>query len=159
MLNIKERNSWDTQFKLYKVIEGSEESKEVKCILYNWMKSPMFDFFHNGKFYSFESSVNDDYIPLEENVKRINDIICLQEIFEDNENFVFRALTQVNAKVDLPQAIINVTLSGKLVNFYNGIINAVNKDYKEGKLVFEDNKGNIIIDINISNNSNNIILI
>ena len=31
-LNIKERNSWDTQFKLYKVIEGSEESKEVKCI-------------------------------------------------------------------------------------------------------------------------------
>ena len=93
---------------------------------------------------------------MEENVTRINNIICLKEIFEGNENFEFRALTQVNAKINLPQAIINVTLSGKLVNFYNGIINAVNKDYKEGKLVFEDNEGNIILDNNISKNSNNI---
>ena len=80
----------DIQFKLYEVIEGSEEGKEVKCILHNWIKSPTFfvserdvvdkryDFFHKGRFYSFESSVNDDYIPLEENVVRISDIIYVQ---------------------------------------------------------------------------------
>ena len=156
MLNSKERNSWDSQFKLYAVIEGSEEGKEVKCILHNWMKSPMFliserdivdkryDFFHNGRFYSFESSVNDDYIPLEENVTRINDIIFIQEVYEENENFVFRAMTQMNAKISLPQAIINNTLSGKLLDFYNGVINAMNSDFDEGKLIFEDNDGNII---------------
>ncbi len=31
-----------------------------------------YDFLHNGKFCSFESSVNDDYLSLEENVTRIN---------------------------------------------------------------------------------------
>ena len=156
MLNVKERNNWDSQFKLYAVIEGSEEGKEVKCILHNWMKSPMFlvserdfvdkryDFFHNGRFYSFESSVNDDYIPLNENVTRINDIIFIQEIYEENENIVFRAMSQMNAKLSVPQVIINATLSGKLLGFYNGLINAINKDFDEGKLVFEDNEGNII---------------
>ena len=163
MLSVKERNTWDPQFKLYEIIEGSEEGKEIKCILHNWMKSPMFlisqrdivekrfDFFHEGKFISCESSVNDDYIPLVEDVIRINDIICIQEIIEEDENIVFRALTQVNAKINLPQAIINMTLSGKLLEFYNGIVNAVNRDYKEGKLVFEDNEGNII-DNDINNN-------
>ena len=164
MLSVKERNTWDPQLKLYEIVEGSEEGKEIKCILHNWMKSPMFlisqrdivekrfDFFHEGRFISYESSVNDDYIPLEEDVTRINDIICIQEIYEENENFIFRALNQVNAKVNLPQAIINMTLSGKLLDFYGGIVNAVNRDYKEGKLIFEDNEGNII---DINNNINN----
>ena len=156
MLNTKERGSWDTQLKQYQVIEGSEEGKEIKCILHNWMKSPMFlvserdivekrfDFFYEGKLYSCESSVNDDYIPMEEDVTRIIDIICIQTIFEENENIVFRVLTQVDAKISLPQALVNTTLSGKLTNFYKGIVDKINKDYQEGKLVFEDNEGNII---------------
>lgn len=156
MLNIKERSSWDTQLKSYTLIEGSEEGKEIKCILHNWTKSPMFlvserdcvnkryDFFYDGKFYSFESSVNDDYIPLDEKVTRINDIIFIQQVYEDNENIIFKALTQMNAKVSLPQAIINATLSGKLLDFYKGVIDAINRDFDEGKLIFEDNDGNII---------------
>jgi hypothetical protein len=156
MLNVKERSSWDKSLKSYTIIEGNENGKEIRCIVHNWMKSPMFfvserdlvekrfDFFHEGKFYSYESSVNDDYIPLEENVTRINDIICVQSISEENDNIVFRAITQMDAKVSLPQAIINTTLSGKLSDFYKGIINGINKDYEEGNLVFEDNEGNII---------------
>ena len=164
MINTKERNSWDDQIKLYEVIEGSEKGKEVKCILHNWMKSPIFlvserdivekryDFFHNRRFYSFESSVNDDYIPLEEDVTRINDIFFIQEIYEDNENIVFRTMTQMNAKVNLPQTLINATLPGKILNFFEGVINAMNNDFDEGKLVFEDNNGNII-----ENNNNDFI--
>ena len=164
MINTKERNSWDDQIKLYEVVEGSEKGKEVKCILHNWMKSPIFlvserdivekryDFFHNRRFYSFESSVNDDYSPLEEDVTRINDIFFIQEIYEDNENIVFRTMTQMNAKVNLPQTLINATLPGKILNFFEGVINAMNNDFDEGKLVFEDNDGNII-----ENNNNDFI--
>ena len=108
------------------------------------MLDKRYSFFHNGRFYSFESSVNDDYIPLEENVVRINDIIYIQEIYEENENIVLRTLSQVNAKVSLPQAIINATLPVKILGFCNGLINAMNNDFEEGKLVFEDNDGNII---------------
>lgn len=167
MVNVKERNSWDTQLKSYKIIEGSEEGKEVKCIIHNWTKSPIFlvserdivekryDFFHDGAFYNYESSVNDDYYHLEEDVVRITDIICIQEIHEENDNFIFRNITQMDAKVSLPQAIINTTLSSKLTNFYKGIVDAVNKDFNEGKLIFEDNDGNIIE--NNTNEDNNII--
>ena len=152
-LNLK---SWDTKLKLYKIIEGSEEGKEVKCILQNWLKSPMFlvserdiidkrfDFFFEGKFYSCESSVNDDYYPLENNVTRIYDFISIEELYEENDNFILKAISQINSKINLPQSMINATLSAKLLDFYEGLVSAMNNDYKEGKLIFEDNNGNIV---------------
>ena len=153
---IKERSSWDKQLKSYKIIEGSEKGNEVKCIVQNWLKSPMFlvserdiidkryEFFYEGKFYSCESSVNDDYYPLDKNVTRINDIISIEELYEENDNIVLKAITQMNTKVSLPQAIINATLSTKLLDFYKGLADAMNNDYKNIKLIFEDNDGNII---------------
>ena len=156
LIYIKERNSWDSHLKSYKVIEGSEEGKEVKCLVQNWTKSPMFlvseidiiekryDFYHEGKFFSFASSVNNDYYPIEEKVTRITDIIFIEELYEENGNIILKALAQMDTKVSLPQAIVNDTLSTKLLDFYKGLANAMNKDYKEGKLVFEDNDGNIM---------------
>jgi len=153
---IKERSSWDKQLKSYKIIEGNEKGNEVKCIVQNWLKSPMFlvserdiidkryEFFYEGKFYSCESSVNDDYYPLDKNVTRINDIISIEELYEENDNIVLKAITQMNTKVSLPQAIINATLSTKLLDFYKGLADAMNNDYKNSKLIFEDNDGNII---------------
>ena len=156
LLNIKERSSWDTQIKSYKLIEGSEDGIEVKCIVQNWSKSPMFliserdivekrfDFYHEDQFFTFESSVNDDYIPLENKVTRINDFIFIENVYEDNDNFVIKSISQMNAKVSLPQSIINSTLSSKLIDFYKGMIKAMNQDFKSGKLIFEDNDGNKI---------------
>ena len=153
---VKERSSWDTQLKSYKIIEGSEDGSEVKCVVQNWLKSPMFlvserdiidkryEFFYEGKFYSCESSVNDDYYPLEENVTRINDIISIEELYEENDNVVLKAITQMNTKVSLPQTIVNATLANKLLDFYKALADAMNNDFENGKLVFEDNNGNII---------------
>ena len=153
---VKERSSWDSQLKSYKIIEGSEEGKEVKCIIHSWLKSPMFlvserdlvdkryEFYHEGRFYSCQSSVNDDYYPLPDNVIRINDILFIEELYEENDNIILKAITQMDTKVNLPQAVVNATLSSKLLDFYNGLSKAMNKDYKEGKLIFEDNDDNII---------------
>jgi hypothetical protein len=164
MLNANERNKWDKSIKSYKIIEGSEEGKEIKCIIHNWMKSPLFlvserdivekryDFFHEGILYSVESSVNDNYIPLNEDVTRINDIIFIQFLYEKDDEIIYNALTQINAKVSLPQAMINMTLSSKLLTFYKGVIEAINKDYNDGLLIFEDNDGNILENKNINNN-------
>ena len=147
---IKERSSWDPQIKLYKVIEGSEEGKEVKCIVQNWLKSPMFlvserdiiekryEFYYEQKFYSCMSSVNDDYYPLDKKVTRINDIIFIEELYKENDNIILKAITQMNTKVNLPQAIMNATVPTKLGEFYKGLANAMNKDYENGKLIFEE---------------------
>ena len=155
----KERSSWDPQIKTYKVIEGNEEGKEIKCIVQNWLKSPMFlvserdivekrfEFYHEGKFYSCESSVNDDYYPLGEKVTRINDIIFIEELYEENDNIILKALTQMNTKLNLPQVFINATLSNKLLDFYKGLENAINIDYNEGNLIYEDNNEKEILNI------------
>ena len=153
---VKERSSWDTQLKSYRILEGKEDVKEVKCIIHNWLKSPMFlvserdtvekryEFYHKGRFYSFQSSVNDDYYPFKDNVTRIYDILFVEELYEENDNFVLKAINQMDPKVNLPQAMINVTITNKLADFYNRLEKVMNKDYEEGKLLFEDNNGNII---------------
>ena len=151
---VKERTRWDNQLKLYEVIEGNEEGKEVKCIVHNWMKSPMFlvserdsiekryEFCYEGKIYIFESSVNDDYYPLDEDVIRITNFIFIQVIYEENDNIIIEGLTQVNPKVNLPQAVLIATIPNKLLDYLNGLEKGINKDFEEGKLVFEDNNGN-----------------
>jgi hypothetical protein len=153
---VKERTRWDSQLKLYEVIEGNEEGKEVKCLVHNWMKSPMFlvserdsiekryEFYHEGKIYIFESSVNDDYYPLDEDVIRITNFIFIQVIYEENDNIIIEGLTQVNPKVNLPQAVLIATIPNKLLDYLNGLEKGINKDFEEGKLVFEDNNGNIL---------------
>ena len=106
-----------------------------------------FEFYHEGKFYSCESSVNDDYYPLGEKVTRINDIIFIEELYEENDNIILKALTQMNTKLNLPQVFINASLSNKLLDFYKGLENAINKDYNEGNLIYEDNNEKEILNI------------
>jgi len=152
--NVKERTRWDNQLKKYEVIEGNEEGKEINCLVHNWMKSPMFlvserdsiekryEFCHEGKIYIFESSVNDDYYPLDEDVIRITNFIFIQVIYEEDDNIVIEGLTQVNPKVNLPQAVLIATIPTKLLDYLNGLEKGINNDFEEGKLVFEDNDGN-----------------
>jgi len=106
-----------------------------------------FEFYHEGKFYSCESSVNDDYYPLGEKVTRINDIIFIEELYEENDNIILKALTQMNTKLSLPQVFVNASLSNKLLDFYKGLENAINKDYNEGNLIYEDNNEKEILNI------------
>ena len=147
---IKERSSWDSQLKLYKILEGTEEGKEVKCIVHNWLKSPMFfvserdiidkryEFYYNGKIYSFESSVNDELYPPEKSVTRMYDYMSIEELYEEDNYIYLKAITQIDSKVSLPQSVVNSTLPSKLSNFYKNLANAMNNDYKDGKLIFED---------------------
>ena len=93
-------------------------------------------------FFMKESFIPD--YPLEENVTRINDIISIEELYEENDNVVLKAITQMNTKVSLPQTIVNATLANKLLDFYKALADAMNNDFENGKLVFEDNNGNII---------------
>ena len=147
---IKERSSWDSQLKLYKILEGSEDGKEVKCIVHNWLKSPMFfvserdiidkryEFLYNGKIYSFESSVNDTLYPPQESVTRMYDYMSIEELYEENNYIYLKAITQMDTKVSLPQSVVNATLPTKLSDFYKNLNNAINSDYEKGELIFED---------------------
>ena len=142
----KKRNEWDPQIKEYKLIEGEEKNG----LLYIKNKSPMifvserdivekkFDFMYNGSYYLFESSVNDEFYPIEKNVVRTVDIVFATQICEDENNFYFKNLTQMDAKVSLPQTLLNTALPNNITNYFTGGIKAMNNDYENGKLEMKE---------------------
>ena len=150
---------WDNQLKIYKVIEGNETEK---CIIQNWMKSPIFfmserdildkkiDFYENGILYTFESSVNDNYIEIPKDVIRITDLIFLNSITENENEFIIRTINQVDYKMNSPNSLLCTTLSGKIPTWYKNCIESMNKHFNEGKFIPGKK---IIVDYN--NNSEN----
>ena len=62
----------------------------------------------------------------------------IEELYKENDNIILKAITQMNTKVNLPQTIMNATLPTKLSDFYKGLANAMNNDYENGKLIFEE---------------------
>ena len=147
---IKERSSWDSQLKAYKILEGSEDGKEINCIVQNWLKSPLplvserdiidkrYEFYQDGKIYSFESSVNDELYPPKKGITRIYDYMSIEELYEEDNFIYLKAITQMDTKVSLPQKAINSTIPKKISKFYTNLAKAMNNDYKKGKLIFED---------------------
>lgn len=139
MTGPSKRPKWDTGFNEYKLIEGSDSCG----ILYSWMKSPVFfvserdgvdkkvDFYENKEFFSFSSSVPDEFLPIKENVVRITDYIFLYHIYEDQENFYIQSLTQMDFKMNLPQNLLNVTLPLKMQNWYKSMIAYMKKEHEE----------------------------
>lgn len=112
------------------------------------MKSPVFfmserdiidkkyDFYENGILYSFESSVNDNYIEIPKGVTRITDLIFINSYTENDNEFIIRNINQVNYKMNSPNSLLCVTVSGKVPNWYKKCIDVMNKDYQNGKYTF-----------------------
>ena len=155
------RMYWDDQLKIYKVIEGNETEK---CIIQNWMKSPIFfmserdilekkvDFYENGILYTFESSVNDNYIEIPKDVVRITDFIFLTSITENDNEFIIRTINQVDYKMNSPNSLLCTTMSGKIPTWYKKFVETINKDFDEGKFI----PGKKIIVDNSNKNENKV---
>ena len=86
------------------------------------------DFYHNNTFYSFASSISDDFYPVVKGVERIIEIINCFSIGEDEENFIFRTLSQGDFKVPSNNTLLSITLPGKLRDWYKKLKEVVNKN-------------------------------
>ena len=89
------------------------------------------DFFFDKEFYSFSSSVSDDYIPMNKDVTRITDIIFTYHIYEDDKKFYIRSLSQIDFKMNVPQSLLNVTLPMKMKEWFKSMIAYMQKDYAD----------------------------
>ena len=137
-MNIPEKRlKWDNSIRDYKIIE--RQNDEV-YLLHYICKSPMifvserdvvdkrYDFYEDGIYYDFSSSVKDDLIPLEEDVMRITDHCSLCKIYEENNNFNIISITQVDTKYKLPNAMMSIQLPIKYKEWYDSLINAINEE-------------------------------
>lgn len=133
------RMKWDKSMKDFIILDNTEKN----IIIRYYMKSPVIlvserdfidkncDFFENNYFFRYSSGVDDDLdekYKTYENVQRIFNYISIYTIEEDDENFIFKSINQVDYKMNMPPALMNVTLPFGLKDFYKNMKNLINSD-------------------------------
>jgi hypothetical protein len=136
MNNPKKRISWDTSMRDFKIIEKETEDIYLLHFIY---KSPImfmserevvekrYDFYENDIYYDFSSSVKEDYIPIDENIVRITDYCSLFKMYEENDNFYFVSITQLDTKYKLPNVMLSYQLPINYKKWYDSLVNAINE--------------------------------
>ena len=97
---------WDKNLREFRIFERGENYAIYKL----WMYSPIFfisereiidkriEFFFGGAYYYLSTSI-DNYIEINPNVVRCNTYINWSIMTEDEDNFYYYSLTQLDAKV------------------------------------------------------------
>ena len=135
----EKRLKWDKSIKEYKIIE--RQNNEV-YLLYYICKSPMifvserdmiekrYDFYINDIYYDFSSSVNNDFVPINEDIVRMTDHCSVCKIYEEDNNFNIISITQIDSQYSIPNAILSIQLPIKYKEWYDSLINAINEENK-----------------------------
>ena len=130
------RLKWDKSIRYYKIIE--RQSDEV-YILHYICKSPMifvserdiadkrYDYYIDGIYYDFSSSVKKDIVPEEEDVVRMDDYVSVFKLYEEEDCFTIIALSQIDTKITVPTPILTVQLPIKYKEWYDALVNEINE--------------------------------
>ena len=130
------RLKWDKSIRYYKIIE--RQSDEV-YILHYICKSPMifvserdiadkrYDYYIDGIYYDFSSSVKKDFVPEEEDVVRMDDYVSVFKLYEEEDCFTIIALSQIDTKITVPTPILTVQLPIKYKEWYDALVNKINE--------------------------------
>lgn len=133
--NPEKRPKWDVTLKEYRYLEVTD----IYSILYSLMKKPnMFisqrdmidkkiDFYANNRFYSFATSTPDELQPATKEVERAIDYISGYSIYEDESNFYFRSISQVDFKLPSVTSVMKFTLPPKLKEWYANLKKGINE--------------------------------
>lgn len=136
--DFKNRILWDENIKEMEIMEEFDNS----FIIHTSYNKPIFfiserdiiekkvDFYFNNKYYSYSSSVSDELnekYKENEDVIRILNYISVYIIEEDEENFYFKSLNQLDYKMNIPNTLMNITLPMKILNWYKKLEKAVKK--------------------------------
>ena len=132
----EKRKLWDKGVKEYKIVEGDDSNG----ILYTCMNAPIkliserdmvdkkADFFENGDFYSFSTSTEDVIYEQVENVTRIVDYVSITYITMDENDYIFKTLSQIDIKSSFAAMSKNL-LPRKLKTWYSDLKTAMQNDY------------------------------
>ena len=136
-MNIPEKRlNFDKSIKSYNIVEKHNE--EV-YLLHYVIKSPMifvsdrdivdkrYDFYEKDIYYDFSSSVNDDLVPVEEDIVRLTDHCSVCKIYEEEDGFNIISITQVDSKYHFPSSMLSFQLPVKYKDWYDSMINSINE--------------------------------
>ena len=138
------RMKWDKKFKEFYTMENGEICK----IVYSRMNRPIFfiserdtiekryEFYINGNYYSYTSSVDDnscEKFNVVPDVERLMNYFSTYTIEEDDVNFYFKTLNQLDYKMNTPNQLLGVTLPTNLKDWYKKLREMINSydNFKE----------------------------
>ena len=138
------RMKWDKKFKEFYTMENGEICK----IVYSRMNRPIFfiserdtiekryEFYINGNYYSYTSSVDDnscEKFNVVPDVERLMNYFSTYTIEEDDINFYFKTLNQLDYKMNTPNQLLGVTLPTNLKDWYKKLKEMINSydNFKE----------------------------
>ena len=138
------RMKWDKKFKEFYTMENGQICK----IVYSRMNRPIFfiserdtiekryEFYINGNYYSYTSSVDDnscEKFNVVPDVERLINYFSTYTIEEDDVNFYFKTLNQLDYKMNTPNQLLGVTLPSNLKDWYKKLKEMINSydNFKE----------------------------
>ena len=137
MTNPELRKKWDTELKLYEIIEIINENTEIiKYIVQKqwgtiaervfYIKRWKFNS-EGGICYCFSSSIPEDLFNENDDPLRGNIFFEVMIVKEDNENYIIDFFRQVDIGIKIPQDFLENNLYEKMYNFFEEFLNFLNK--------------------------------
>lgn len=138
--NPEKRIKWDKSIRKY---EKSQKISDKVYLQHYICKSPIFfiperdivgkrvEFFVGNSYYEFLTSVNDDVIPLEENVIRACAHFLASRMVEEKDSINITSITQIDTKVKIPSSVYSFQLPQQYKEWYNNLIAKINEENEE----------------------------
>jgi hypothetical protein len=126
--NPEQRRKWDKNLKEYKIVEKLKKESEVIRSVTNKQLSVIAEkefyekrvgIYENNVYYLFSSSVPANEYPNYTSFDRATNYISVMVIKEDDDNFYFDCINQIDAKINIPQEFIESNLLNKVNTFFD----------------------------------------
>lgn len=121
------RRKWDNNLKEYKIMQKIKKESEIVKTITNKQLSviPEKEFYDkrigiykDNIYYLFSSSIPDSIYPIE-NYDRAKNYMSIMVIREDDDNFYFDCLNQIDININLPIEFIEANIVNKVKSFFN----------------------------------------
>ena len=136
----EERLKWDKNIKSYDLINKISSDTSISklvthkiAFVINERESydKRCEFMDDGVYYSFSTSIPDDFFPPQSEPVRVKNYFGIFVIWDDLNNFYFDSINQIDVKNTIPVTMITSPLPLKTKDFYDTLVSFFNSMSEE----------------------------
>ena len=136
----EERLKWDKNIKSYDLINKISSDTSISKLVTNKIAfvineretyDKRCEFMDDGVYYSFSTSIPDDFFPPQSEPVRVKNYFGIFVIWDDLNNFYFDSINQIDVKNTIPVTMITSPLPLKTKDFYDTLVSFFNSMSEE----------------------------
>lgn len=119
------RKKWDDSLQIVEIMEQispeafivhTMSNKQMMIISEREAYDKRCEFYHDGIYYNFSSSVPEELYPSNPDAVRVRNYFNFYSIKEDEEKFTFEVYNQVDIKMKVPPSLLNIMFPGRITD-------------------------------------------